>query len=125
MGQSNEPKMNPEWKDKWVKALRSGKYRKGFTRMRSYYDTYCPLGVLCDIVDPKGWQKEFNGYKHHYRIGLPSRHVASKVGIELPPDESGWCPKVPYNHQLVAITALNDGRDLTFKQIADLIEAYL
>lgn len=35
--------------DKWVAALRSGEYDQGIGRLRSHNDTYCRLGVLCDI----------------------------------------------------------------------------
>ena len=41
-------KMNPEVKQKWIDALRSGKYEQGSERLRSV-SGYCCLGVLCDI----------------------------------------------------------------------------
>lgn len=43
---------------KWVAALRSGKYKQGKGVLRSEKGNYCCLGVLCDIVNPKGWNKK-------------------------------------------------------------------
>lgn len=42
--------MNQEIKAKWVEALRSGKYKQGKKRLRFRGDTYCCLGVLCDVM---------------------------------------------------------------------------
>ncbi len=41
-------KMNPEVKQKWIGALRSGKYEQGTEKLRSV-SGYCCLGVLCDL----------------------------------------------------------------------------
>lgn len=40
--------MNPEVKQKWIDALRSGKYEQGSEKLRSVTG-YCCLGVLCDL----------------------------------------------------------------------------
>lgn len=40
--------MNPEVKQKWIDALRSGKYEQGSEKLRSV-SGYCCLGVLCDL----------------------------------------------------------------------------
>lgn len=45
-------KLEPEFKAKWVAALRSGEYRKGRLELYTHMDTYCYLGVagiLCNI----------------------------------------------------------------------------
>ena len=47
--------MNPEWKAKWVTALRSGDYSQGVGNLMGEEDTFCCLGVLCDIYNPDGW----------------------------------------------------------------------
>ncbi len=41
--------MNVEIKKQWVAALRSGAYQQGMYRLRTRRDTYCCLGVLCDL----------------------------------------------------------------------------
>lgn len=33
----------------WVKALKSGKYKKGRGQLRDYMGQFCCLGVLCDL----------------------------------------------------------------------------
>lgn len=47
--------MKPEIKARWVEALRSGRYKQGRGALRMKDDTYCCLGVLCDLIDPEGW----------------------------------------------------------------------
>ena len=44
--------MNPEIKERWLDALRSGEYQQGQNRLRQTKGdtvTYCCLGVLCDL----------------------------------------------------------------------------
>ena len=41
--------MNPEIKERWLKALRSGEYKQG-TGWLQMDGKYCCLGVLCAIV---------------------------------------------------------------------------
>lgn len=52
--------MKRELRDKWCEALRSGKYLQGRGALRVVtaegVDSYCCLGVLCDLVDPAGWR---------------------------------------------------------------------
>jgi hypothetical protein len=51
--------MDTEMKTKWVAALRSGDYQQGKSRLRKVEldgsESYCCLGVLCDIVDSSNW----------------------------------------------------------------------
>lgn len=69
MGLVSDPKVNADEKDKhmdadlkqkWVEALRSGRYQQGkkFLRYTSvgYGDQYCCLGVLCEISGLAKWQ---------------------------------------------------------------------
>jgi hypothetical protein len=51
--------MNPEIKDRWLRALRSGEYRQGRGRLKgtSTFDgsaRYCCLGVLCELAVQDG-----------------------------------------------------------------------
>ena len=55
-------KMNPEVKQKWIDALRSGKYEQGSEKLRGA-NGYCCLGVLCDLyAQEHDTQWEFRGY---------------------------------------------------------------
>jgi hypothetical protein len=50
--------MKKKWKDKWIKALLSGKYVQGKRELCTEgkeYDKFCCLGVLCDIAGPDRW----------------------------------------------------------------------
>lgn len=40
--------------NKWIPALLSGEYKQGRSRLRGTDDTYCCLGVACDIVIKEG-----------------------------------------------------------------------
>jgi hypothetical protein len=115
--------MNPEWKAKWVEALRSDKYRQVQGRLRDVNGNgFCCLGVLCDIVDPTQW--EIRGYlkaeKYFHGIDdygkkwdmLPNS-VAVAVGLE------GGDPVLGGGRA----TYWNDDKDYSFDQIADIIEA--
>jgi hypothetical protein len=43
--------MDKELKTKWVKALRSGRYKQGRTQLHNpKNNTYCCLGVLADVA---------------------------------------------------------------------------
>ena len=53
--------MNPEVKQKWIDALRSGKYEQGSEKLRTV-SGYCCLGVLCDLyAQEHDTQWEFRG----------------------------------------------------------------
>ena len=55
-------KMNPEVKQKWIDALRSGDYEQGSEKLRTP-NGYCCLGVLCDLyAQEHDTQWEFRGY---------------------------------------------------------------
>lgn len=42
--------MKKEIADKWVAALRSGKYQQGKNVLSANENSFCCLGVLCDVV---------------------------------------------------------------------------
>lgn len=46
-------KLKPEVTEKWLAALRSGKYKQGRKTLRSD-EGYCCLGVLCDVLIKDG-----------------------------------------------------------------------
>lgn len=49
-------KMNPEVKEKWLTALRSGLYRQGHHRLKRGFlnPSHCCLGVLCEVASLEG-----------------------------------------------------------------------
>ena len=104
--------INPEMKQKWIEALRSGVYQQGRGKLRWENNSYCCLGVLCDIVDPSGWSSEAEDqrYTHHDREGFPPYEVTDKVGL--------LC------HEIHNLALMNDD-GVSFEEIANHIEELL
>ena len=46
--------MKREVMEQWVQALRSGKWKKGESRLESWDGEYCCLGVLCWLAQADG-----------------------------------------------------------------------
>lgn len=112
--------MNPEIKQEWVAALRSGKYKQGRKRLNTD-DKYCCLGVLCEIAVAHGITEKatpsdlFNitCYGGCNTSSLP-REVVEWSGVSAYGDLSGQR----------SLSELNDiGR--SFSEIATIIEAEL
>ncbi len=53
-------------KERWLEALRSGKYQQAKNFLRRDETHFCCLGVLCDVVDSSRWEplEAGPGYKH-------------------------------------------------------------
>ena len=108
--------MDPELKAKWVAALRSGEFKQGTTLLHStVYDTYCCLGVLCEI---SGTKKEALTTSDRYIFGDSGDYTG--VTTVIPADAFG----IPYSIA-TDLMAMNDADDKSFDEIADFIEAYL
>jgi hypothetical protein len=86
----------------WVLALRSGKYTQGIGQLK-YNNTFCCLGVVCDIYDPSKWREDYYFNDPFY---LPLS-VQSWLGIEI--DDT------------TPLIKLND-EGVSFEIIADYIE---
>ena len=108
--------MIAELKSKWLKALRSGRYKQGKSRLRQIAngkELHCCLGVLGRVMRVK-WAEDAmyysvkdNGVCHG--VWLPTS-LLKKVGLSN--DEQG------------TLGGMNDG-GYTFKEIADYIEKQL
>jgi hypothetical protein len=104
--------MNPEIKEKWVTALRSGEYKQGQDRLKKG-DQFCCLGVLCDLHA-----------KETGRSWAPLKNCAGDEYLRaytIPPfTVCKWADYNPaYNDK---ITTLNDIEKADFNKIADFIE---
>ena len=131
--------MNTEVKQKWIGALRSGKYEQGSEKLRSVTG-YCCLGVLCDLyAQEHNTQWEFRGdeeinpqsqdywYFDEHSEFLPesvmnwaelkTHNPTVRVDVEDNDDEDNWY----YKDELSDIN--DSGYD--FSQIANIIEAQL
>lgn len=100
--------MNPDIKALWLEALRSGLYRQGRGRLRrSRNNTFCCLGVLCDVIAPKDWKNE----KHQGFTNLPSVQIGIQAGLA--------------GIEIRKLARLNDSDRVDFPEIADWIEQNL
>ena len=114
--------MNKRIKKLWVAALRSGEYKQGRRRLRSNVNTFCCLGVLCNIhaqEHPKiaAAQKDSEQYMGSY-AQLP-KAVVRWAGLETSPCT---CVRIAGNLNFLAV--YNDN-GVPFSQIADAIEEQL
>ena len=111
--------MKKELKEKWVAALRSGNYQQGRYALKRTNNTYCCLGVLCEVG---GETFEFQP---------PSELIDYPTACQLKrfPYQTAYLPSQLYTEfgldkQITReLIALNDDKGLTFSEIADYIEA--
>ena len=112
--------MNPQIKQKWVDALRSGDYKQGQNYLRTD-NGFCCLGVLCDLYGKENnveWNLVNNGQNYEFE----------EFESYLPPFVVEWAgveedaPRI--NGEIGTLSELNDTGS-TFEQIADLIEEHL
>lgn len=113
--------MDKVWKERWVKALRSGEYKQGRAALRTADDKFCCLGVLCDLAAKDGrmkWVPSGSCY---------GANRATFTGV-LPPAVcklAGLRQRDPVVGDDNTLTAANDCERLSFLEIADLIEKHL
>lgn len=95
--------MEPEWKEKWIAALRSGEYKQGYGRLCTIKDgsrEYCCLGVLCDVVGATWYDDggtsiaEFDTDRNS--IFLP-RSIERLVGLKMDGEDDDPGPLVGMN----------------------------
>lgn len=120
--------MDAELKNKWLDALRSGRYAQGQGKLRAA-DKFCCLGVLCDLLHPTEWEpvdSDYSSDKDAQRITS-----GSSDGTELSPEELREAGIDDFVQ--ATLVALNDGdKDLqadgwrirphTFAEIALFID---
>lgn len=119
--------MNPEIKQKWLTALRSGDYTKGVTYLCANGE-YCCLGVLCDLH-----AKETGGGWHDSSLaeGFVFRSYCGDHAL-LPYEVQKWAEISQSNPDIdievyaaASIAQYNDYIASTFDEMADLIEQVL
>jgi hypothetical protein len=126
--------VNPEVKEKWVGALRSGEFRQTTGRLRSITregPRYCCLGVLCELYRAEhpesSWlDAAFLDAASHF---VPAPGVEPTGGY-LPTEVVEWAGLKSRNPPLVdgpavSATDANDNYDWDFARIADAVERSL
>lgn len=122
-------KMNPEIKQKWVEALRSGEYTQGSEALyRIDENSFCCLGVLCDIRR-KELNQDFSFFDEILEDTggeeyLPRQIVDwAEFSINyVSRCDFGYRVEIPENKEV--LDQLNDD-GVSFLEIADKIEKYL
>lgn len=117
-------KLEKSFKNRLVTALRSGKYKQ---TQQALYDAtdggFCCLGVMCSL---KGLSK-----KKMEGVGFPQDLPDFNTVFNVDPahkdyfnQDGGYSDswKVPYRGRLRPLNELNDLEELTFKQIANIID---
>lgn len=109
--------MSAEHADKWLTALRSGKYQQCKGKM-NHKGGYCCLGVLQKVVDGKVEDSGFpsiswlNDHNIQFKTHNISYVTTPDIGFLNNPNLSG----------LISASQANDYYDRSFNEIADLLE---
>jgi hypothetical protein len=109
--------MKAELKQLWVAALRSGKYAQGKSYLR-VKNEYCCLGVLCDLMEPKGWSlrlKPVVGGEYNHVFGR--RTLIGGFNNTCFTIKEGVLPE----ETLDVLVKMND-EEISFAEIANKIE---
>lgn len=122
--------MDPKIKERWVAKLRSGEYKQGTKRLHRGDNTFCCLGILCELAVEDGvipspvLVPDVALHVHVYAYG------AFDTQSYLPDEVQEWSGvdlvgsiRLFENHT-TSLANLNDSAH-SFSQIADLIEAHL
>lgn len=129
MRKEQKARLNTSRIRKWVRALRSGEYKQGNKRLvtesRRGPDEFCCLGVAQNLYveetgDASVWTplgSEYGGYADlHDKVmdwyGLPSQD----------PRVSKRYRTIMGTHRFCHLSQCNDELDMSFDEIADLIE---
>jgi hypothetical protein len=103
--------MKREIKEKWLAALRSGKYQQGRQGLKFKNGQgqvcHCCLGVLAELVEPEAFEKKGNDFLFHSSYGF----------LRLSRDKWLLLPEEAQK----TLSDLNDG-GRSFDEIADWIE---
>lgn len=123
-------------KKQWVKALRSGKYTQGTGVLRRHLDygsvRYCCLGVAAELFAKKAgctveqvWSARDTCFDQcdSYLPESLQRYMFKKSAVDQTNNLAN--PSVPYLGGRSGLAHLNDYQNLSFNQIADLIEEHL
>lgn len=125
--------MNKEIKEKWVKALRSGKFPQStmaLKRVTEKGEGYCCLGVLCEVFRKETGKGEWVRsdmaervdflVEGHTETNFLPRAVMEWAGLSMSDPELEPSSQYVVEGDMTASMA-NDKVKLTFAEIADLV----
>ena len=138
--------MKEEFKKKWVKALKSGKFKQGKDSLymldtKTGEHQFCCLGVLEHIVNPVPWKRvnfndDFWNVEDKIVFGVPTENDHNTLPVEWSYDEESGCSITMLSRETAekvglddetgmelqkAVASMNDNEE-NFKEIAAYIE---
>ena len=115
--------MNPEIRAQWCAALRSGDYQQTKRALR-HNDSYCCLGVLCDLAVKAGIIEDAKPMPMGIASDAPGRMGYDGTSHYLPERVQTWAALASNDPEVGADLSLAIANDWgqTFAEIADLID---
>jgi hypothetical protein len=119
--------MNPQVKEAWLVALRSGDFQQGKFQLQSPEHKFCCLGVLCELALAAGVVQRIQPADRAFQYGNNDDVEGIRQASVLPRSVVRWAglqsqdPAVgdyPLSHH-------NDTLSKNFDEIADLIARHL
>jgi hypothetical protein len=117
--------MKSEIKEKWIAALTNGKYQQGRDKLRSDDNTYCCLGVLCDLYqkdnpEVSAWM---NGEGYYFQC--PDEFSSTKIAKmpNYPNTEVFEKYAGMARRQMLQLAGANDS-GVKFHEIAEMVKEY-
>ena len=103
----------------WVTALRSGEYKQGKGALHPTKNTYCCLGVACELYRQANggkWQNDGDGLTFQNDAKVLPLRVRIWLGLNFP------AGAYPQGGVYASLAAQNDS-GATFSELADVIES--
>lgn len=120
-----------ENRKKWVAALRSGEFKQGKNFLENLDGSMCCLGVLCNIMGSERTVRtnkaacNTEGLEILYgdKFNMADKHAVEAVGLTNEAGDFTYEAKEKLKLPYASLWQLNDHANLTFKEIADIIES--
>lgn len=109
--------MDKKVKKKWVKALRSGKYKQTQSRLQSPDGSFCCLGVLCDLEYDGHWLMKVKKIQNYW-----GDEIAEEKNVVLIPANGGKCLRPGEEESAVLPRKFRDKLGLSLPQHDELAE---
>ena len=117
--------MNKELKQKWIDALRSGKYTQGRGVLRSRTNSFCCLGVLLDISGKGEWKGDGDStYDFVVKDAFFDEEWPHWSTISTELEAAGRRITGLSQEQESRLIELNDRVGASFSQIAEWVESH-
>lgn len=120
--------MNKHIAERWVQALRSGQYKQGQGELHPDPESYCCLGVLCDLYRVEQGKGEWVAKPNGQELGMfraPNEDITEIETAVLPEVVKDWAGIQDFAGEIAgtsdSLAGLND-EGMGFPELADLIE---